>query len=136
MKEKEEKKKTSREIPQLSHVETKKQEVDHMALSDAFKLKEDYEQQHKIELGSNALSAEDHTILVSFEKKRMLLDRIWIIVNQARAQMQLDPLKRDEIKSKLLRMVDLGYLTYEEIPYEKQVNVVFVLTEKGQDLIQ
>jgi len=136
MLEKEDQKKTSREIPKLTHVETKKQEVDPNSIADAIQFQKAHDIAQKTKLDAEAITSADKSLLTGFEKKRMLLDRIWIIANQARAQMQLEPLKREEIKHQLMRLVDLGYLTYEEIPYEKSVNEVFILTEKGEEIIQ
>jgi hypothetical protein len=125
-----EEKKSGRETINLKHVETKKQVVDKEKLADLFMVKDRYEADRQTDL---KLTNDDKTILSSFQKKRMMLDRIWIIMNQSRTSMNIEPIARDDLKAQLLKLVDLGYLTHEVVEYNLETNDVFILTEKGEE---
>ena len=128
--------KAAKERVHLQHVETKKQSVDKEKLLAALNFKHTLDDQQKTLHQQEALTPEDLAVLTAFEKSRMLLDRIWITTNQARAQTGKDPIKRDDLKEKLARLVNLGYLTHDRVKYEKEENDVYILTEKGQELTQ
>lgn len=131
--EKEERRKAAKEFVNLTHVETKKQQVDTNELSGLMAVKKNYDAEVTAKFN---LTAEDRAILSSFQKKRMMLERVWIIVNQSRTQMGLSPIKLSDIKQELDDMVKAGFLDHEEVEYEQKKNDVYILTEKGEEEIQ
>jgi hypothetical protein len=132
----EEKKKAAKDFVNLVHVETKKQTVDAQALAAALTIKHEHDIQAKAGFKSEGLHPEEQALMASFEKKRMILDRLWITLNQSRAQTGLPPIKRDDVKEMLDRLVTLGYLTHESVAYDKQTNEIYILTEKGEEFNQ
>ncbi|MHA1720336.1 MAG: hypothetical protein ACTSWX_13935 [Promethearchaeota archaeon] len=129
---KKEKAKAAKEFVNLTHVETKKQKVDYKGMVDILSAKEAFDEQQQFR---EKLTPDEQSILTSFQKKRMLMDRIWIIVNQSRIQMGLDGYKLDDLKQMLDRLVDLGYLKYEAVEYESKINDVYILTELGKEQV-
>ena len=81
------------------------------------------------------LTTDEQAIMTSFQKNRMLLDRIWIITNQSRIQMGMDGYKRGNLKKILDNLVDMGYLKYEAVHYESKFNDVYILTELGKEQV-
>jgi DNA-binding MarR family transcriptional regulator len=132
-KDREERRKAAKEFVNLTHVETKKQEIDSAELSGLMAVKKNYDAEVTAKFN---LTAEDRSILSSFQKKRMMFERLWIIVNQARTQMGLTPIKQTDIKQKLDDLVEAGFLDHEEVEYEQKKNDVYILTEKGEEEIQ
>lgn len=130
----EKEKKPAREAVNLTHVETQKQQVDKAKLANLLSLQQ---QRNAQTTQAKTLSPDQQTILRSFQKDRLLLDRIWIIVNQTRQSLALEPLKRVEVKDLCEQLVEEGYLYFEQVtdPMTKNVNEVYILTEKGKDEI-
>jgi len=126
------KKKTTREIPTLTHVETKKQKVDKKAISDLLAVQQQYDANHQSE---PPLSPVEFTILSIFQKKRLLLDKIWIDVNQSQTSMGGDPISRTALQETLTGLCEKGYLEKKEVDYQGKINDVYLLTEKGKDTI-
>jgi DNA-binding MarR family transcriptional regulator len=126
-------KKSARESISLTHVETQRQKVDPSTLGKTLDFQKEFSQaQSKVPSG---LTNEKRTILAAFEKKRLQLERVWIIVNKTRESMGLKSIPRVDIKAMLDSLVSEGYLTHEEITYDKQTSDVYILTEKGEDQI-
>jgi len=86
-----EKSKSAKDFVNLTHVETKKQKVDYKGMVDILSQKENYDEQQQFR---KKLTTDEQAIMTSFQKNRMLLDRIWIITNQSRIQMGMDGYKR------------------------------------------
>lgn len=126
-----EKKKVARDFINLTHVETHKQKINSTELAGVLNIKKEYDTNRRADLALDTLTNEDKVILAAFEKKRMLTERIWIIVNQSRVQMNLTPIKLEDLKQKLSQLTEMGYLLHEQIPYEKTTNDIYILTEKG-----
>ncbi len=124
--------KAAKDFVNLTHVETKKQKVNYDGMIDALSQKEAYDEQLQFR---QKLTSDEQAILTAFQKKRMLLDRIWIITNQSRIQMGLDVFKREEIKKTLDNLVTLGYLKFEAVEYESKINDVYILTELGKEQV-
>ena len=131
-KKKKDKSKAAKDFVNLTHVETKKQKVDFSDMVDVLSQKEAYDEQQQYR---QKLTAAEQSILTSFQKKRMLLDRIWIITNQSRIQMGMELYKQEEIKEILDNLVKLGYLKYEVVEYESKINDVYILTELGKEQV-
>ena len=131
-KEEKEESKTAKDFINLTHVETKKQKVDYRGMGDILSQKEKYDEQQQFR---KKLTTDEQAILTSFQKNRMLLDRIWIITNQSRIQMGLDGYKRENLKGILDNLVKLGYLKYEVVEYESKINDVYILTELGEEQV-
>lgn len=121
---KDEKKVVAKDLVQLKHVETKKQEVSQETkeLADALKQQEEEEK----------LSNDEITILESFIGKRLFLRRIAIVVNQSRIPLGIEPFKKEELEKLLDRLIHNGYIDFDIVNNER----VYLLTEKGKELIQ
>ena len=115
----------------LKHVETKKQDIDEEEVS---KLR-DFQEAAEKELGitHEKLSTEENSILASFLKTRMILQRIFITLNQSRNMMGLEVISEKDLKKHLEHLVKLDYMTYEEVDYQDKINEVYILTEKGKE---
>ena len=124
--------KIAKDFVNLTHVETKKQKVDYDGMVDILSQKEAYDEQQQFR---KKLNTDEQAIMTSFQKKRMLLDRIWIITNQSRIQMGLDGYKRENLKEILDNLVKMGYLKYEAVQYESKFNDVYILTELGEEQV-
>ena len=127
-----EKSKLAKDFVNLTHVETKKQKVDYKGMVDILSQKENYDEQQQFR---KKLTTDEQAIMTSFQKDRMMLDRIWIITNQSRIQMGLDGYRRDKLKEILDNLVDMGYLKYEAVQYESKFNDVYILTELGKEQV-
>ena len=127
-----EKSKLAKDYFNLTHVETKKQKVDYKGMVDILSQKESYDEQQQFR---KKLTTDEQAIMTSFQKDRMLLDRIWIITNQSRIQMGMDGYKREQLKEILDNLVEMGYLKYEAIQYESKFNDVYILTELGKEQV-
>ena len=121
---KDEKKVVAKDLVQLKHVETKKQEVSQETkkLADALKQQEEEEK----------LSNDEITMLESFIGKRLFLRRIAIVVNQSRIPLGIEPFKKEELEKLLDRLIHNGYIDFDIVNNER----VYFLTEKGKELIQ
>ena len=128
----EDKQKAAKEFVDLVHVDTKKQIVDKSDMADMLNVKKEFDAQAE---NVDTLTSDDRSLLSSFQKKRMMLDRLYIIMNQSRKMLGMELFKRDEIKEMLDSMVFSGYLDYKAIEYEGKTNEVYILTEKGEDEI-
>ena len=131
-KEEMEESKIAKDFVNLTHVETKKQKVDYRGMGDILSQKKKYDEQQQFK---QKLTTNEQAILTSFQKNRMLLDRIWIITNQSRIQMGLNGYKREDLKEILDNLVKLGYLNYEVVEYESKINDVYILTEFGKEQV-
>ncbi len=114
----------AKDLVQLKHVDTKKQEVSQETkkLADALKQQEEEEK----------LSNDEITILESFIGKRLFLRRIAIVVNQSRIPLGIEPFKKEDLEKLLDRLIHYDYIDYDIINDER----VYFLTEKGKEHIQ
>jgi hypothetical protein len=114
----------AKDLVQLKHVETKKQEVSQETkkLADALKTQEEEEK----------LSNDEITILESFVGKRLFLRRIAIVVNQSRIPLGIEPFKKEELEKLLDRLIHNEYIDFDIVNNER----VYFLTEKGKEHIQ
>ena len=118
-------KKGAKEAVKLEHIETKKQEVGDLSKeSELLKIKE-------ME-STTTLSSLEKTILNAFQKKRMILTRIAIVVNEGRLAFEQPKIPMADLKAILDILVKKGYLTHEIVEYDGQKNDVYILTEEGQ----
>ncbi|MHA2287713.1 MAG: hypothetical protein ACXABG_02880 [Promethearchaeota archaeon] len=118
----------AKDLVQLKHVETKKQEVSPETLDLAHTLKEQLLEHDRFE----RLSNDELTILESFNNKRMLLSRIAIVANQSRIPLGIEPFKKAELEKILDTLIYKGYLEVEQV----EGNNVYILTERGRYRIQ
>ena len=123
----------SQEKLNLKHVETKKQTVDRKAIADLLAVQQQYDANHRLE---QSLSPIEFTTISAFQKKRMLLDRIWIFVNQSQTSLGGEPISRKKMQEILAGLCSKGYLEPIHVEYEGKINDVFLLTEKGAIEIQ
>jgi hypothetical protein len=118
-------KKSARDTVDLTHIDTKKQEVGDLSKESALlKIKE-------LE-STKTLSSLEKTILNAFQKKRMILTRIAIVVNEGRLAMKQESIPMADLKAILDIMTSKGYLTYELVEFDGQKNDVYILTEEGE----
>ncbi|MGQ4872689.1 MAG: hypothetical protein ACTSVV_01185 [Promethearchaeota archaeon] len=125
---KDKKKVVAKDLVELKHVETKKQEVSQETLDLARTLKEKL----IIHDGFEELSNDELTILEAFGGKRLFLTRIAIIVNQSRIPLGLEGFKKAELESLLEGLIKKGYVESEMINDQR----VYYLTERGKYRIQ
>ena len=118
----------AKDLVQLKHVETKKQEVGPETLDLANTLKEQLLEHDRFE----RLSNDELTILESFNSRRMLLSRIAIVANQSRIPLGIEPFKKAELEKILDNLIYKGYLEVEQV----EGNNVYILTERGKYRIQ
>jgi len=118
----------AKDLVSLKHVETKKQTVSQETKNLASALKD----KGKLKETSDKLSNDELTILESFEKKRLFLSRIAIIVNQSRVTMGMEGYKKSELETILNNLIDKGYLESQIV----NENAVYILTEKGEERLQ
>lgn len=114
----------AKDLVQLKHVVTKKQEVSRETkeLADAIKQQEEEEK----------LSNDEITILESFIGKRLFLRRIAIVVNQSRIPLGIEPFKKEDLEKLLDRLIHMEYIDFDIVNDER----VYYLTEKGKEHIQ
>ncbi|MFX1238611.1 MAG: hypothetical protein ACFFAS_08620 [Promethearchaeota archaeon] len=118
----------AKDLVQLKHVEVKKQKVGKDAINLAKSLKE-----KGISLEeTDKLSNDEMSVLEAFEKKRLFLPRIAIVVNQSRVVMGNEGLKKAELEAILESLIAKGYLETQVV----NDNTVYILTEEGQQRIQ
>lgn len=118
----------AKDLVDLKHVKTKKQQISQetQALADAIKekgLEEDL---------SGSLSNDEITILESFIGKRLFLRRIAIVVNQSRMPLGIEPLKKEELEKLLDRLIHKELIDFDIVNDER----VYYLTEKGKEALQ
>ena len=118
----------AKDLVVLKHVETKKQEVSR----ETKELAKSLGVQLKIEESSDKLSNEELIVLEAFEKKRLFLPRIAIIVNQSRVMMGMEGLKKEELETYLNSLIKKGFLESETV----NERIVYIITEKGRERIQ
>jgi len=118
----------AKDLVQLKHVETKKQEVRPETLDLANTLKEQLLEHDQFE----RLTNDELTILESFNSKRMLLSRIAIVANQSRIPLGIEPFKKADLEKILDTLIYKGYLEVEQV----EGNDVYILTERGKYRIQ
>lgn len=118
----------AKDLVTLKHVETKKQTVSQETKNLASVLKDS----GKLKETSDKLSNDELTILEAFEKKRLFLSRIAIIVNQSRVMMGMEGYKKADLEMILNNLITKGYLDSQMV----NENVVYILTDKGEERIQ
>jgi hypothetical protein len=125
---KDEKKAVAKDLVELTHVETKKQEIskETKQLADVIKA-QGLEEDH-----SEKLSNDEITILESFVGKRLFLRRIAIVINQSRMPLGIEPFKKEELERLLDRLIHNGYIEFDIVNDER----VYYLSEKGKEAIQ
>ena len=125
---KDKKQPVAKDLVELEHVETKKQEVSKETLNLAKTLKDKVLEHDKFE----ELSNDELTILEAFMGRRLFLSRIAIIVNQSRIPMGIPGFKKAELEELLDALCKKGYLDSEKVGDE----LVFYLTERGKYRVQ
>ena len=118
----------AKDLVTLKHVETKKQTVSQETKNLASVLKD----RGTLKEISDKLSNDELTILEAFEKKRLFLSRIAIIVNQSRVMMGMEGYKKAELETILNNLIAKGYLDSQVV----NENMVYILTDKGEERIQ
>ena len=113
-------------------MKTKKQKVDKKAIADLLALQQRQDAKHKSE---QPLSPVEFTVLSAFQKKRLLLDKIWIFVNQSQTALGGEPISRKKVQEILDGLCGRGYLEPIKVEYEGKINDVYLLTEKGSNEI-
>jgi len=118
------KKPVAKELIELTHVETRKQEISQRTKKFAESLESEKKPIEK-------LSNDEMTILQSFMGKRLFLNRIAIIINQSRIPSGKEPFKKAELEDLMNGLISKGLITSEMVNKEK----VYILTEKGREFI-
>ncbi len=118
----------AKDLVQLKHVKTKKQEIteETKALADAIK------QQVLEQEEEEGISNDEITILESFVGKRLFLRRIAIVVNQSRIPLGIEPFKKEDLEKLIDRLIHKGFIDFDIVDDKR----VYFLTEKGKEHIQ
>ncbi|MHA1822086.1 MAG: hypothetical protein ACTSU2_14420 [Promethearchaeota archaeon] len=82
------------------------------------------------------LTDEERAVLDCFIKPRLVLQRIYIVYNQTRNALGKPVKKESEIRQTLGVLEEKGYITIEKFEYNGEEREAFVLTEKGQQLLE
>ncbi|MBY9008117.1 MAG: hypothetical protein KGD63_15360 [Candidatus Lokiarchaeota archaeon] len=125
---KKKKEKVAKDLVELTHVETQKQQPSPETLNLAKTLKDQIITHDSFQ----QLSNDEMTIIESIQKKRMFLSRIAIIANQSRIPMGNEPYKKAELEEILGSLIAKGYVESEIVGE----NRVYYLTERGKYRIQ
>ncbi len=111
----------------------KKDPSQHISLEEALQSKLS---QEKRLLGQD-LDSDERTIIDTFQtKKRLILDRIYIIFNQTRKNLDLELKTKTQLREKLTTLEEKGYITIESFTYEGEEREAFILTEQGEELVK
>ena len=121
-------KKVAKDLVELSHVETKKQEVS----KETKELVEALKQQQPGAEISDKLSNDEITILETFMGRRLFLSRIAIIANQSRIPLGIEPFKKADLEAILEQLIEKNYIMSENVAD----GTVYYLTDKGKEHIQ
>lgn len=117
-------KQVAKDLVELKHVETKKQEASKEATELAKRLKEQVLTHDSFE----RLSNEEKTILETFQGKRLFLERIAIIVNQGRKALNMETFTKKELEEILDNLIAKGYINTELVADKR----VYYLSERGK----
>ena len=83
------------------------------------------------------LDSDERTIVNMFDPKpRLILDRVYIIFNQTRKNLNLELKTKAELREKLASLAEKNYLRIEGFIYDGEEREAFILTEKGEELIK
>ena len=91
--------------------------------------------QEKRLLGQD-LDSDERTIISSFHQSRLILDRIYIIYNQTRKNLDLELETKAKLREKLASIAEKGYIRIEAFVYNGEQREAFILTEKGEELVK
>ncbi|MBN2154774.1 MAG: hypothetical protein JW776_01850 [Candidatus Lokiarchaeota archaeon] len=118
----------------MSQKENEKKDPDHpISLEEALQSKL---AQEKRLLGQD-LDSDERTIMACYqEKNRLILDRIYIIFNQTRKNLDLSLKTKSELRDRLGSLAEKGYLRIEGFVYDGEEREAFILTEKGEELVK
>ncbi|MHA1729306.1 MAG: hypothetical protein ACTSWY_11320 [Promethearchaeota archaeon] len=81
------------------------------------------------------LEPDARTIMDCFQKPRLILERIQIIFNQTRKMMGVELKTKSELREILEGLKEKGYITIEGFTYKGEEKEAFILTEKGEQLL-
>jgi hypothetical protein len=115
---------SARESVKLTKVETKRQEVNLSETDLGMAQKFESELNPK-----NELSKDEITLINIFEKQKLFLDRIAIMVNQTKKTLNQPLLKKADFEALLNSLMDKGLVASRQAP----AGVVYYLTEAGLD---
>ncbi len=121
----------ARDIVKLKHVETQVQKP--TGLSAMLKEKSKQETDAREKLSDDAFAA----ISAISDSKRLLFERILIVVNQTRVPLGKPPLKEAEVRDLMNELAKKGIVTVTFVTTEGLgPRDVYALTDKGKDLLE
>jgi len=119
----------------MNHKKEEKRDADHpISLEEALQSKLS---QEKRLLGQD-LDSDERTILGCYGtfQNRLVLDRIYIIFNQTRKNLDMELKTKSQLREKLTGLAEKEYIRIEGYVYEGEEREAFILTEKGEELIK
>ena len=121
-------------LRKMSHKEDKKED-DGQPISLEEALQSKLAQEKRL-LGQD-LDSDERTIISMFEfKKRLILDRIYIIFNQTRKNLNLYLKTKTQLREILTSLAEKEYIRIEGFVYNGEEKEAFIITEKGEELIK
>jgi len=119
----------------MSHKEEKNKDVDTQPISLEEALQSKLSQEKRL-LGQD-LDSDERTIIGFFEQKnRLILDRIYIIFNQTRKNLNMELKTKSDLREKLVSLAEKEYIRIEGFVYDGEEREAFILMEKGEELIK
>jgi hypothetical protein len=84
------------------------------------------------------LDSDERTIIDSFGtfQNRLILERIYIIFNQTRKNLNMELKSKSELREKLSSLAEKDYIRIEGFIYDGEEREAFILTEKGEELVK
>ncbi len=118
----------------MSHKEEEKKDADQpISLEEALQSKLS---QEKRLLGQD-LDSDERTIMDCWsQKNRLILDRIYIIFNQTRKNLNMDLKTKSDLRDNLSSLAEKGYIRIEGFIYDGEEKEAFILTEQGEELVK
>ena len=119
----------------MSHKEEKNKDVDTQPISLEEALQSKLSQEKRL-LGQD-LDSDERTIIGFFEQKnRLILDRIYIIFNQTRKNLNMELKAKTHLREKLGSLAEKGYIRIDGFIYNGEEREAFILTEQGEELVK
>ena len=134
-----ENKESKETVPARDRVELKKidttkqrQEVDEEKISQLMEEKRKADEILKEE--DAKLNPLHRMILTSFQKDRMILLQLIIVINQTRKVMGQGLFTEETVKAHCDELVEWGFCTHQSVEFQGKTNEVYIITDKGKEL--
>jgi hypothetical protein len=114
----------------------KEEQKTQMSLTEALRIEERLLRKLEEEkrLLAQDLTDDERTVIDCFRQPRLLLERIYIIFNQTRKNLNLSLKTQTELREILTSLAEKKYIQIERFIYNGEEREAFILTEKGQEV--